>query len=115
MDPTIYKRSPEGKEEKPRALSLKFKDRSIHLTKRFIIGRDAHNDIPLTNDPLVSRRHASIEFVQGSYYIHDMGSTNGTYVNNSPLGKGQKVALDIGDTITIGKTTITVSAAIQPE
>ena len=112
MDPTIYKRSPEAKEEKPRALSLKFKDRSIHLTKKFVIGRDAKNDIPLAADPLVSRRHAMIEFVQGTYYIHDLNSTNGTYVNNTPLGKGQKLALDIGDVITIGKTSITVSSGI---
>lgn len=109
MDETVYKRSPKAKEEAPRALSLKFKDRSVHLTKRFLIGRDAGCDIPLPNDQLVSRRHAMVEFVQGRYYIHDLASTNGTYVNSSPLGKGQKKALEIGDVITIGKTSITVS------
>jgi len=114
MEPTIFKRSPEAKEEPPHSLSLKFKDRSVLLTKKFIIGRDARMDIPLPKDSLVSRRHAMVEFVQGDYYIHDMNSTNGTYVNNTPLGKGQKQKLRPGDTITIGKTTITVSATISP-
>ena len=112
MEPTIYKHSPKAQKEKPRELSLKFKDRSIHLTKKFVIGRDPRSDIPLPNDPLVSQRHAMIDLVKGIYFIHDLGSTNGTYVNNSPLGKGQKKALNIDDIILIGKTTITVSAGV---
>jgi len=113
MDTTLDKRSPQAKDESPRALSLKFKDRSVYITKRFSIGRHASNDIPLPHDPLVSRRHARIEFVKGIYYIHDLHSTNGTYLNNMPLQKGEKAVLTVGDTITIGKTKISVSNEIK--
>ena len=112
MQPTLYKRSPQAKNEMKRSMVLKFKDRSIFLSGKFIIGRDARNDIPLPNDPLVSRNHAMISFIQGRYFIHDMSSLNGTYVNNTPLAKGEKKALSLGDVIIIGKTTITVSTGV---
>ena len=112
MEPTIYKRSEKGRQEESRSLSLRFKDHSMLLSKRFVIGRDPLSDIPLPNDPLVSRVHAMINLVNGQYFIHDMNSTNGTYLNNNPLTRDQKVALALGDVILIGKTTITVVAGV---
>ncbi len=112
MEQTIYKRSAKGKQQDPRVLSLRFKDHSMVLTKRFIIGRDPRSDIPLPDDPLASRNHAMINLIHGQYVIHDMNSLNGTYVNNNPLAKGETAVLALGDTIVIGKTTITVAAGI---
>lgn len=106
---TIFKRSPKAKEAKGRKLSLRFKDRSIFLPKKFLIGRDEKCNISLPNDALVSRRHAMIEFSQGEYLIKDLASLNGTFVNNKPLMKGEKRILNPGDVILIGKTEITVS------
>ncbi len=48
------------------------------------IGRGQSNDIVL-NKRTVSERHASIRFDQGTYYITDMASTNGTWVNGKRM------------------------------
>lgn len=106
---TVWKRSPKAAVSKGKKLSLTFKNRSIFLPKKFCIGRDEKCDISLPNDTLVSRRHAMIEFSQGEYVIKDLSSTNGTFVNNRPLQKGEKRILNPGDVIHIGKTEITVS------
>ncbi|NKQ35607.1 MAG: FHA domain-containing protein [Chloroflexi bacterium] len=65
------------------------------------IGRSAANDIVL-NDPEVSRHHARI-LRQGSIYsIEDLGSTNGTFVNNQRLTS--PVPLSDGDLLGFGET-----------
>lgn len=74
------------------------------LRKRVItIGRDRDNDIVLDSDS-VSRRHARVEHRDGSVYILDLDSTNGTFVNDDSepvtdcqLRKGDHVK--IGDSI----------------
>jgi pSer/pThr/pTyr-binding forkhead associated (FHA) protein len=65
------------------------------------IGREATNDIVLF-DPEVSRRHAQITFKAGRYYIEDLGSTNGTFVNQQ-LVTGS-VPLANGDVIDMGES-----------
>ncbi len=50
------------------------------------IGRDPASDFVLS-DADVSRRHAAIEFANGFYFIRDLSSENGTFVNNVPVGR----------------------------
>jgi len=65
------------------------------------IGRDPLSDI-LINDPEVSRQHALVKkTATGDYYIQDLGSTNGTYVNGRRLGSGP-VLLQPSSVITMG-------------
>lgn len=45
--------------------------------ERFIIGRGKQSSDLTIKDPNVSRQHAMIEFLNGQYYMVDMGSTNG--------------------------------------
>src|SRR6185503_10273537 len=53
----------------------------------------------------VSRRHAKIQFLNNQYWIEDLGSTNGTFVNRGPrLAPGAKQPLKNGDEIIVGKT-----------
>jgi hypothetical protein len=53
----------------------------------------------------VSRKHARITFAGGSYFIEDLGSTNGTYINRGDrLIPGDKAPLNDGDEIIMGKT-----------
>ncbi|CAK0771659.1 hypothetical protein CCP3SC15_430002 [Gammaproteobacteria bacterium] len=47
--------------------------------------------------PTISRRHAVIEFRDFSFWLRDLGSTNGTYVNRQPVGKTEKKQLKDGD------------------
>ena len=57
------------------------------------------------SDAKVSRRHARIVRNNGSYFIEDLGSTNGTYVNRGRrLLPGNPQALSDGDEVIVGKT-----------
>src|SRR4030042_446219 len=48
---------------------------------RFIIGRGKQSSDLTIKDPNVSRQHAMVEFLNGQYYMVDMGSTNGIEYN----------------------------------
>jgi hypothetical protein len=69
-----------------------------------VMGRDAVNDIIL-NDLEISRRHAAITFRGGRYFVEDLGSTNGTFVNGrrvtvaTPLKDGD--LLDLAQAVTL--------------
>lgn len=63
-------------------------------------------DIDVSGFPdaeVVSRVHADIRIEGDSYYIEDIGSSNGTYINNNPLLKGNRHKLREGDRISFGK------------
>ena len=52
---------------------------------------------------VVSRLHADIRIEGDIYYLEDTGSSNGTYVNHTPLLKGNRHRLRQGDRIALGK------------
>lgn len=52
---------------------------------------------------IVSRVHADIRIEGDAFYLEDMGSSNGTYVNNLPLAVGNRHKLRAGDRIALGK------------
>lgn len=53
----------------------------------------------------VSRRHARITLRDNQYFIEDLGSTNGTFVNRGKrLTPGARQSLKDGDEIIVGKT-----------
>ncbi len=73
----------------------------------YIIGRDVRVHVPVT-DKYVSRRHARIFYRDGSWFIEDLDSSNGTIVNGENIkGKGP-VRLNDGDEIIVGSTIIRV-------
>lgn len=55
------------------------------------------------NSEIVSRIHADIRIEGDSYYIEDVGSSNGTYINNLPLSIGNRHRLRPGDRVALGK------------
>lgn len=78
----------------------------ILSTMPFTIGRDPQNQF-VSEDPLCSRHHAQIERVhpaQGTvhYQIMDVGSSNGTSLNQQPLTPHHPVPLQSGSVIKIG-------------
>lgn len=58
------------------------------------IGRKLDNDVVI-QDPLVSRYHAEIRREDGQYFLHDLESTCGTYVNQKNITKSQLYSGDI--------------------
>ena len=65
-----------------------------------VLGRDAAADIVLPF-AAVSRRHAEVTVSHGSYFIADLGSLNGTFVNGEALGRAPRELTD-GDEIVLG-------------
>ncbi|MEA5462835.1 FHA domain-containing protein [Leptothoe sp. PORK10 BA2] len=63
-------------------------------------------DIDVSGFPeseIVSRVHANIRIEGDVHYIEDVGSSNGTYINNLPLAAGNRHRLRPGDRIALGK------------
>lgn len=68
----------------------------------YVIGRGDGADITFA-DEAMSGSHAAIELGVEGYKVRDMGSTNGTFVNGSPV---QAAELKHGDKITVGEHTL---------
>src|SRR3989338_11437543 len=68
-----------------------------------IIGRLDEYQVVL-DDQSVSRKHAEIVFVNGSWTVHDLGSKNGTYVNGAQLS--ESVVVGHKDLIRVGIYTL---------
>ena len=73
------------------------------------IGRAPSCDVVLEGDQLASRRHALLRHKGDAYTIVDLGSSNGTYVNDLEIREA--TALKDGDVITIGAHEIVYSTA----
>jgi hypothetical protein len=71
------------------------------------IGRGQENTIRL-DDLSVSRRHARIAYRQGGYWLSDLGSMGGTWVNGTRLNAPRRIAA--GEVIDIGLCRLTVSS-----
>jgi pSer/pThr/pTyr-binding forkhead associated (FHA) protein len=56
----------------------------------------------------VSRLHAKVLYLDGCFYIKDMGSINGTWLNGLRLESYQVVPIDRGDKIQLGKLVMIV-------
>ena len=112
MDETVYKRSNKGKalkkDEGQEKLKLHSASTDLMINKNITIGRDKSCNFRI-DDPLVSRKHACIEFISNTAYIRDLGSTNATYINNNPLKPHEQKRLRRGDVIKIGKTEININ------
>ena len=76
--------------------------KTIPIERRVRIGRQSDNDLVIT-DPGVSRHHDEVINTNGTCTLHDLGSTNGTYVNDAVVSEH---ALRDGDRISLGSTVV---------
>ena len=110
---TIQTVSPVGKqlkaygETKP-ASYLMFNNKKVSLVAKITIGRESDTDVVVDNK-LASRHHAMIQKIKNAYFIKDMGSTNGTFINGVRIPNDKYVKLNPGDKITIGNMNLVVS------
>jgi len=71
------------------------------------VGRAAGCGISLDDDTYVSQLHARLFRRDGTIYVEDLGSTNGTYLNKRKVSGPQ--ALRKGDRVAIGRTVLEVT------
>jgi hypothetical protein len=74
------------------------------------IGRAADNGVVL-RDGRASRHHARIDGRRGSLVLSDLGSTNGSFVNDRRI---DSIALGEGDRIRVGTTTLLIETIAAP-
>lgn len=85
---------------------LEWNGREYPISPRGIrIGRSHDNDIVLTDNE-VSRHHAFVWETNGTVYVRDEGSRNGTFVNGSRIANA--TVLHAGDRIQLGNTFLQV-------
>lgn len=68
---------------------------------RVTVGAAADNDL-LLNEPTVSRHHAALQRRAGRWYVVDLGSTNGTYLNGRRVVAASPAPLERGDELHFG-------------
>jgi pSer/pThr/pTyr-binding forkhead associated (FHA) protein len=84
-----------------------FQGRQVPLVGRITLGRSKSNDVVL-EDKMVSRRHAVIQKIKEEYFLEDLESTNGTFVNGQRVPARRYVRLNLSDTIRIGRTELSL-------
>jgi pSer/pThr/pTyr-binding forkhead associated (FHA) protein len=77
--------------------------RTVPLKESLTVGRAATCDIAI-RDTYVSNVHARIYQRDGSWWLEDLGSTNGTYMNRTRVQ--QPTAIGPGDEVKMGKATL---------
>jgi pSer/pThr/pTyr-binding forkhead associated (FHA) protein len=96
--------------EQLRVTEGKARGTSLSVDIDLLIGRLApEREGRLGDDPVISRRHARVSrSADGQLTIEDLGSANGTFVNDDRLDAPR--TLDLGDVIRVGRTLLEVIA-----
>ena len=74
-----------------------------------VIGRQSES-LPLS-DGTVSRQHARLSQRESAWYIEDLGSVNGTYLNEKRLKANHAAEMVIGDVVGIARYRFKVHSA----
>lgn len=92
-EPYLTWRTPSGQEH-----TLLLGDQEI------IVGRLSDSDLVLTN-PYISRRHAKFLQREGAWYVLDLNSTHGTFINGVRISEH---CLDHGDRVSLGRDQVEI-------
>ncbi len=85
------------------------------LENHTLVGRAEHCALRIDDDR-VSSEHASVSFRDRKWVLRDLGSTNGTWLNDTPLSPGVEVELTAGARLSFADPSITwvVEDTIEP-
>jgi Family of unknown function (DUF6931)/FHA domain len=90
----------------------KFRDAAIlEPDHPLVIGRVAAADVSFPDDNEMSSSHASVTLTGGKCCVKDLGSTNGTFLNDERIAEGE---LGSGDLLRCGGTTFRVESPDEP-
>jgi hypothetical protein len=73
-------------------------------SRALTIGRGGQNDVVLDGDEFASARHARVEPRRDGVWVHDAGSTTGTFVNGQRIDRPRR--LTAGDILRVGETDL---------
>lgn len=111
MTDTINTESPIGdrlsKIKKTEDMNLSYEGKFYPIVTQIKMGRDKGNDIQIS-DNLVSRKHLIIQKIKDAYFVKDLGSTNGTYINNEKIAADKYYKLQHNDVIKLGRTELVI-------
>lgn len=115
-----WKKGSYNKKEKQSDVELVSKDNEKHETSLVYIKRVKNgqiillgradiyigankddSDVLIEGNQKISRRHAKINYKNGSYFIADCGSANGTFINGKKIQTDQEAKLNFGDKIDL--------------
>ena len=85
----------------------------IHFLKdkgKIVLGRATHTDV-VNDHPTVSKEHASIEEVNGEYFVTDLNSSHGTFINGKKV-KG-RVKFTDKDTLYVGMNAYKLNEQVR--
>lgn len=91
-------------------------DKTLDLvTPKFnvIVGRSPKSDLIIPHDS-ISRSHCRIEKNKGIFYITDLGSSNGTFLDGQRLTPEQRTPFLTSSQLTLGKLDCEISDAASP-
>lgn len=110
MDDTIISDSNLGqrldKLRKSEIMYLYHGSRRVPVLDQLTIGRSKDNVI-VVDDGLASRYHAVVQKIKKDYYIKDLDSTNGVFVNGKKIPEDKYLKLERGDIVRVGRTELT--------
>ena len=92
--------------KRPQAARLLAVDRDVQGTRLLMLARDeaaigtAEDSRLRVTDPNVAERHATIRYARGRYYLVDLKSAPGTFINGSRIRRTQR--LNHGDVLRFG-------------
>jgi class 3 adenylate cyclase/tetratricopeptide (TPR) repeat protein len=91
------------------------KPQTLPLDRPITVGRSKDNVVPLPDDTEASRHHAAIVPNGNSEcQLTDLGSTNGTFVNDEQIVARHPLTLHPGDRVRVGRTTFTLELPEVP-
>ena len=67
----------------------------------------------LIPDTMVSRRHATLGFRNGKYFLKDLGSSNGTLVNEARVAQDDEVEVGHGTVVQVENTNFFASSVVK--
>jgi len=79
------------------------KPRTVQVAASMVVGRAPECDLRI-EDTYASQQHARLFGKNGAWFVEDLGSTNGTFVNDQKLAAPAMV--QVGDKIRVGTTVL---------